>query len=66
MVDGSPGPFEIKTPSGLSARISAKVVLAGNTCTSIPRVAIERGVAALIPRSNAATVNFFSPIAGTT
>ena len=36
------------------------------TWTSMPRSAIARGVAPFIPRSIAATVNFFSPTAETT
>ena len=46
--------------------MSATVESKGITCTSAPRLANARGVAPLIPRSNAATVNFFLPIAGIT
>ena len=52
---GSPGPLEKNAPSGLSARISAAVAVAGSTRTSQPRRAMARGVAALMPRSTAAT-----------
>ena len=38
----------------------------GTTCTSTPRSAKARGVAPFMPKSNAATVNFFLPIAGIT
>ena len=54
---GSPGPFDKKTPSGESAFICSKVVVRGRTCTSIPRFAIAFGVAPLIPKSIAATLN---------
>ena len=40
--------------------------MAGSTCVSMPRSLIIRGVLALMPRSRAATVNRFSPAAGTT
>src|SRR5580700_5360009 len=52
---GSPGPLEKKTPSGPVARICAVVDVAGSTCTRQPRAAIAAGVAALMPRSTAAT-----------
>ena len=63
---GSPGPLEKKTPSGLSASTSAKVVDDGSTCTSMPCSAMSCGVIDLMPRSTAATVNRFSPNASTT
>ena len=63
---GSPGPLEKNTPSGAIARISSMVVVAGSTCTSMPRCAIIVGVIALMPRSTAATVKRLSPTAGTT
>ena len=66
IVAGSPGPLERKTPSGLSAAISLNDVLYGITCVSTPRTDNARGVAPLIPRSIAATVNFLVPNAGTT
>src|SRR5947208_876271 len=50
-----PGPLEKNTPSGPAARISAAVAVAGSTCTRQPRAAIAAGVAALMPRSTAAT-----------
>ena len=65
-VAGSPGPLEKKTPSGSTAYTSSRVAVAGRTCTSMPRSAIRCGVMPLMPRSIAATVNFFVPIAGTT
>lgn len=65
-VAGSPGPLEKKTPSGSTAYTSSRVAVAGRTCTSMPRSAIRYGVMPLMPRSIAATVNFFVPIAGTT
>jgi hypothetical protein len=46
--------------------MSSRVQVLGSTCTSIPRSAMLRGVFALMPRSTAATVNRFSPRAGTT
>ena len=66
MVEGSPGPLDRKTPSGLTAIISAADESNGMTCTSTPRSASAHGVAPLIPRSSAATVNFFLPTAGIT
>ena len=65
IVAGSPGPFERNTPSGCNPLISSSVTSKGKTCTSTPRAANALGVAPLIPKSMAATVNFFSPIAGT-
>ena len=56
---GSPGPLEKNTPSGLTAYTSSTVAVAGSTCTSMPRSAIRCGVMPLMPRSMAATVNFF-------
>ncbi len=53
---GSPGPLEKNSPSGLTARTSSRVAVAGSTCTSMPRSLIIRGVLALMPRSMAATV----------
>ena len=52
---GSPGPLLKNTPSGSVARISPAVTVAGSTRTSMPRMAMFRGVAALMPRSTAAT-----------
>src|SRR5262249_56174785 len=52
---GSPGPLEKNTPSGPVARISSAVLVAGTTRTRQPRCAIDRGVAALMPRSTAVT-----------
>src|SRR5579871_1181353 len=52
---GSPGPLEKNTPSGLTARISLAEEVAGSTRTSMPRCAMLRGVADLMPRSTAAT-----------
>ena len=66
MVAGSPGPFDRNTPSGLRSEISLKETLNGITCVSTPRIESARGVAPLIPRSIAATVNFFAPWAATT
>ena len=39
---GSPGPFERKTPSGFSARMSAALVVAGRAKTLAEGVAIGR------------------------
>ena len=64
IVAGSPGPFERNSPSKPPASISSNVIVAGIKCTSIPRAAIFLGVADLIPRSIAATLNFLSPTAG--
>ncbi|CAO0832293.1 hypothetical protein SMICM17S_00397 [Streptomyces microflavus] len=58
--------MEKNTPSGFTAYTSSSVAVAGRTCTSMPRSAIRCGVIPLIPRSTAATVNLFVPIAGTT
>ncbi|CAM5645113.1 hypothetical protein SAURM35S_09761 [Streptomyces aurantiogriseus] len=65
-VAGSPGPLEKNTPSGFTAYTSSAVAVAGRTCTSMPRSAMRCGVMPLMPRSIAATVNRFSPTAGTT
>ena len=49
-----------------SRSTSSTVDVDGSTCTSMPRSAIRSGVIRLMPRSSAATVNRFSPVAGTT
>ena len=61
---GSPGPFERNTPSGFNFLISSNEVVSGKTWTSIPRFAIALGVAPLIPRSIAATLNLVGVPAG--
>ncbi len=53
--DGSPGPFEKKTPSGFIARISSAVMDDGTTLTLTPRRASNSGVIDLMPRSTATT-----------
>ncbi|KFC52916.1 hypothetical protein GY12_15555 [Micrococcus luteus] len=58
---GSPGPLDRKTPSGSTARMPARSVAAGSTCTRMPREARCRGVAALMPRSRAAISAMGSP-----
>ena len=50
-----PGRWRKTRRRGLPARISAVVAVAGSTCTSQPSAAMARGVAALMPRSTAAT-----------
>ena len=63
---GSPGPLEKNTPSGCRASTWAQLLVAGTTCTSMPRSAIRYGVIVLIPRSTATTRNRASPCALTT
>ncbi len=58
--------MEKNSPSGRTASTSSSDAVAGSTCTSQPRSAIRAGVIVLMPRSTAATVNRFSPLAGTT
>ena len=65
-VAGSPGPLLRNTPSAPVASTWSTVDVEGSTCTSMPRSAIRSGVIRLMPRSSAATVNRFSPVAGTT
>jgi hypothetical protein len=65
IVAGSPGPFERNTPSGCIALYIFKGGVKGKNMNFHAPAARARGVAPFIPRSIAATVNFFSPIAGT-
>ena len=60
-VAGSPGPLDMKKPSGLTAWTSARVAVAGSTCTRTPRSAKRIGVMRLMPRSMAAMLNRGSP-----
>ena len=46
---GSPGPLDRNTPSGLSARMSSAVVVAGTTVTLQPAPASRRRILRLMP-----------------
>ncbi len=53
---GSPGPLDRNTPSGLSARMSSAVAVAGTTFTAQPASASRRKMLRFTPKSSATTL----------